>query len=69
MDFAWFSVKNRRFCIFLQLNGVARLLLIYRLPDWVGAIRITDCIVPDWFPDSIYWPESSYRNSRIAVDR
>ena len=23
-----------------------------------AAIRITDCIVPDWFPDSIYWPES-----------
>ena len=21
-----------------------------------AAIRITDCIVPDWFPDSIYWP-------------
>ena len=21
-----------------------------------GAIRITDRLVPDWLPDSIYWP-------------
>ena len=32
---------------------IASYLLIAR---FAGAIRLTDCLVPDWLPDSIYWP-------------
>ena len=33
---------------------IAAYLPIARLPI---AIRITDCIVPDWLQNSIYWPD------------
>ena len=33
-----------------------------------AAIRITDCIVPDWFPDSIYWPALDFAQHWSYLD-